>query len=252
MRGASRTVLLGKGDQSTESGDFRPISIPSVLARLLHKILANRLTKAVPIDRRQRAFMNHDGCVDNTTLCDLVLKYANQRSKEVYMCIMDVSKAFDSVSHGAIFEILKEKNVPLDFVEYLKTYYAKSSMRIVGSGWVSDPIYPSAGVRQRDHLSPFLFNLVSCNLPAGVEFRMDGSIVNVAAYADDLTLFASTKQGLQTLIDSAVHYLQRCGFKFYARESMTLTVRAEPDTDLRGGEQCLCCRGEATALSEAE
>ena len=133
--------MIAKGAQSTEPGDFRPISIPSVLAKLMHKILANGLTKAVPIDRRQRAFMNHDGCVDNTTLCDLVLKYTNQRYKEVYMCMMDVSKAFDSVSHGAIFEILKEKNVPSEFVEYLKTYYAKSSTRIVGPDWVSDPIY---------------------------------------------------------------------------------------------------------------
>lgn len=100
----SRTVLLAKSADASDPGDFRPISIPSVLVRLLHKILAARLDSTVKIDRRQRCFTECDGCAYNSTELDLALKYANRNYEEVYICLVDARKAFDSVINRVIFK----------------------------------------------------------------------------------------------------------------------------------------------------
>ena len=52
----SRTVLIPKKKEASEPGEFRPITVSSVLLRTFHKILANRL-KGVKLDERQRAFI---------------------------------------------------------------------------------------------------------------------------------------------------------------------------------------------------
>lgn len=75
--------------------------------------------------------MRHDG----SALTDLVLKYANQCYKQLYLCMVDVSKAFDSVSHGAIFELLKAFGAPESLLQLIRRYYTKSFTSIVEPDW---------------------------------------------------------------------------------------------------------------------
>lgn len=62
----SYTTLIHKIDNATEPGDYRPITVSSVITRLLNKILARRLLSSIKIDTRQKAFHSVDGCAHNT------------------------------------------------------------------------------------------------------------------------------------------------------------------------------------------
>ena len=105
-------------------GDFRTITTPSVCVKHLHSIIANRINRTFKFDPRQRAFRLTNGCADNTTLLDMVLRDRHQRYEPCYIASFDVSKAFDSVSHKAIFGTLKSYGIPEGFVTYAicKTY----------------------------------------------------------------------------------------------------------------------------------
>ena len=81
----SKTIFIPKNCNSSEPGDFRPITIPSIVTRLLHRILAKRLTSLVKLDPRQRGFINSDGCSDNTAFIDVLLRSCHKNYKSCYL-----------------------------------------------------------------------------------------------------------------------------------------------------------------------
>lgn len=54
------------------------------------------------------------------------------------MAILDVSKAFDSVSHPAIFGTLEDYDVSGDFINYIKTFYNYSRTMITTDDYTSE------------------------------------------------------------------------------------------------------------------
>lgn len=226
----ARTVFLPKIKDAKEPGDFRPITIPSVMTRCLHKILAARTSAAIKIDDRQRAFRPTDGCRDNTFLLDVILKYHHKRFKNVYMASLDVQKAFDSVSHIALMNVMRTLGCPREFIEYMSNTYKDGTTVLEGDGWTSSPILPEKGVKQGDPLSPIIFNMIMDQLlkklSPEIGCRVGNECVNAAAFADDLFLFAQTPRGLQALIDIATKYLKSCGMTINAGKSLTIGIRA--------------------------
>lgn len=196
----SRTVFVPKKKEAQEPGDYRPITIPPVLVRGLHKILARRMDRLLNIDVRQRGFRSSDGCSDNIFLLDTLLRIHRRKFRSLYMASLDVNKAIDSVSHPAIVAALTEIGVPEPMIRYLSSIYKRSTTVLEGSGWTSAPVHPRRGVRQGDPLSPIIFNAVTHKmlreLSTDVGVRLGETTVNAAAYADDLLLFATTTMGL--------------------------------------------------------
>lgn len=77
----ARTVFLPKKSGILTPGDYRPLSITSVVVRHLHKILARRLKGAHEYDERQRAFIDCDGTVENLSILSAVLSHARREKR---------------------------------------------------------------------------------------------------------------------------------------------------------------------------
>jgi len=150
----ARTVFIPKSVKASRPQDFRPISVPSIVVRQLNAILAARLTSSVNWDPRQRGFLPTDGCADNATIVDLVLRDHHRRSASCYIATLDVSKAFDSVSHKAVFDTLTAYGAPPGFVGYIRNMYRGGGTYLSGNGWRSEEFIPARGVKQGDPLSP--------------------------------------------------------------------------------------------------
>lgn len=101
----AKTIFIPKNPSADTPGDFRPITIGSIFLRHLHAILADRIGSKIVLDKRQRAFIKADGCADNTTLIDLLLRQQHATYSSTYIASIDISKAFDSLSHTALFEL---------------------------------------------------------------------------------------------------------------------------------------------------
>lgn len=226
----SRTIFLPKKAEARTPGDFRPITIPSIIVRSLHKILAKRLNENFILDERQRAFRSTDGCADNTFLLDTMLRFHRRKFKPLYVAALDVSKAFDSISHPAIREVAKGIGLTQPMIEYLMHVYENSKTKLIGDNWISPPIHPRRGVRQGDPLSPIIFNAVTHELlkrlPEEIGAKLGEKTVNAIAYADDLILFASTTVGLQQLIDKTTEFLGSCGMSINPAKSFTVSIKA--------------------------
>ena len=130
-------------------------------------------------------------------MIDLLLRDHHQRFASCHIAVLDVSKAFDTVSHNALYGTLKSYGMSDKFISYIRHVYSSFSIQLSGDTWESDhPIIPGSGVKQGDPLSPVLFNLIIDRLirklPAEVGCKIGNHMTNVAAFADDLIIWAST------------------------------------------------------------
>ena len=127
--------------------------------RVLAKALQARLESCIVLSARQKAFIPSDGVATNVfTLRELIL-CARESRKELDIGFVDVSKAFDSIPHAAIWDALARRGVPAVIIKVIREMCVGSytSFEVCRSSTPKIPI--RAGVKQGCPLSPFLFNL---------------------------------------------------------------------------------------------
>lgn len=228
----SITTLIPKKSRASEPADFRPITVSSVMLRVFHKVLAVRMAGEIELDQRQKAFVPVDGCSENTFVLDLLLRHHNKMHKQLFIASLDIAKAFDSLAHRTISETLEVSGVPRPMIDYIMDVYSKSSTRLYCNNWTSNKITPTCGVKQGDPMSPIIFNMVIDRmlrqLPTDVGARVGEMVINAAAFADDLLLFASTPLGLQKLLDVSADFLGKCGLRVSAAKCLTVALRNVP------------------------
>ncbi len=107
-----RVTFLPKVESPADPGDFRPIAISSVLARTLLKILSRRMREQFEFSPLQYAFLQRDGCLEASALLHAVLRHSHEETKPLAAAFLDISKAFDSVSHQAILRAGEKAGTP--------------------------------------------------------------------------------------------------------------------------------------------
>ena len=105
-----------------------------------------------------RAFVKGDGIADNVFLLRCLLRDRCEAVKPFSLTFLDVSKAFDSVSHESLLLAVKRMGVPGPFVEHLRSLYAEASTTLQVGDQTSDPLQQnssslSAAVQLRHRLS---------------------------------------------------------------------------------------------------
>ncbi|KAG7196446.1 hypothetical protein KM043_000117, partial [Ampulex compressa] len=222
----SRTVFVAKKPGATQPSDFRPISIASVVVRHLHKILALRLREGALVQTWQRCL--EDGCAENISVVASLLDDSRRCLKELHILSLDVASAFDAVSHHAITNALIRTGLPEGFVRYVDRLYARSSTKFEVRGVHSESFKVCRGVRQGDPLSSLLFCLVVDEVlravPSDVGYEIGDGRVNTLAYADDILLIASTKNGLDVSLQAVEARAKEQGLLFNPRKCVCLSI----------------------------
>ena len=228
----SRTVLIPKVQEPSGPGQFRPIAIGSFISRVFHRLLAERLSGLLEFQSRQRAFVKGDGIADNVFLLRCLLRDTCVDLKPMCLAFLDVSKAFDSVSHATLLLAAERMGAPGPFISYLRTLYSEASTVLHVDGRFSDSLKQNRGVRQGDPLSPLLFNCVIDWALASLDTEMGkvvggGPRLNHLAFADDVVIIAESVVGLQHLCGQFERSLGRCGLTLNVEKSRTLRIAVD-------------------------
>ena len=132
--------------------------------------------------------------------------YTRNKDK-AYALFVDLSKAFDTVDHFHLGNMMIERDLPPDIVFFIMHYLRNQRARIVWNGEKGQYVFIDTGVRQGGILSPFLFKLYIdhiltdiSNINRGCKFGV--LRLNILAYADDIVLLADTQHNLDVLYEA--------------------------------------------------
>ncbi|NXC11732.1 PO21 protein, partial [Orthonyx spaldingii] len=88
------------------------------------------LTRACPINCRQRGFICAVGCSENLKLLQLEIKHAKQEHRELGIVFVDIAKAFDTICHQHIISGLMQRGVDPHVIHLVSEMYENIVMYI--------------------------------------------------------------------------------------------------------------------------
>ena len=199
--------LFKKGSRN-KSENYRPVSLTSVICKLLERLIKNHmvdfLVKHKLLNSSQHGFLKARSCLTNM-LCFLeeITKWIDVGSP-VDIIYLDFQKAFDKVPHQRLLLKLKAHGIGDSITDWIEQWLTDRRQRVVVDGEVSSWKSVLSGVPQGSVLGPILF-LIYIN-------DLDDSITsNILKFADDTKLFRKVntdgdKQHLQNDLDRLVKW----------------------------------------------
>lgn len=199
-----------KSGDKEEPSNFRPISLLPVLSKILEKVISFQLIDYLESNKLindeqyayRRKMSTEDALMSITE--DLYKKF--DEGNISLLVLLDLSKAFDSVSHTLLFDKLRNISIdPTWFQSYLSN--RRQSVQL-DSCTTSSPTAISFGVPQGSILGPLLF-LIFVN---DIDCKLSKNEAKMVMYADDVQLLLSRKpsdlQSLREDTETAVQNLK--------------------------------------------
>ncbi|CAK1595354.1 unnamed protein product [Parnassius mnemosyne] len=202
-------IPILKPDKNPSDGNsYRPIALSSTLCKIMEHLIKNRLEWFVEnkglLAKTQFGFRKGLSTLDSLSVFTSDIRSAFSREESVGAVFLDVSSAYDNV----VLPLLKEKmfllDIPHRITRIIFNLLSVRSICIRVQGKLLPPRQIWRGLPQGSVLSPILFNIYTHNLEHSVN-----SFCKVLQYADDLTLYYSSKNftELSYRLNSALFYL---------------------------------------------
>ncbi len=155
------TLLPKDGKDLNDIRNWRPITLSNCDSKIITKALANRMSKVLEdiVDPAQTAYIPGRSVMDNIRSNFFVKNYCRKNNINSILTSLDAKKAFDSVDHKYITEVLQNYGFGIQFIKYFKTIYSELTARIMVNGFMSEAIKMERGVKQGDALSCSIFIL---------------------------------------------------------------------------------------------
>ncbi|WRX16205.1 Reverse transcriptase domain - like 10 [Theobroma cacao] len=239
-RGTTSTtlVLLPKKPNACQWSDFRPISLCTVLNKIVTKLLANRLSKILPsiISENQSGFVNGRIISDNILLAQEMIGKINAKSRGGNVVLkLDMAKAYDRLNWEFLYLMMEHFGFNAHWITMIKTCISNCWFSLLINGSLVGYFKSDRGLRQGDSISPLLFILAAEYLSRGINhlFSRYNSLqylsgcsmpVSHLAFADDIVIFTNgCSSALQKIMVFLQEYEQVSGQKVNHQKSCFIT-----------------------------
>ena len=174
----------------------------SYSSKIIQQRMANKSDKEV--SRLQSGFRPGTGTREGIFNLRTICKRATDVQKDVYICFIDYTKAFDRVKHFKMIECLSEIEIDDKDLQIISKLYWEQSACVRRESGMTSELKIKKGVRQGCVLSPNLFNLYTEKIFREVEdmkgVNIGGVNINNLRHADDIVLLAEGPMFLQALL----------------------------------------------------
>ena len=96
----------------SDMSNYRPIALASIVSKLFEYIILQRCEKHLGTTDNQFAYKSNHSTDIALFLLKQTIEFYRSKSTPIFLCSMDLSKAFDRVCHNTLFKILDKREVP--------------------------------------------------------------------------------------------------------------------------------------------
>ena len=200
-------------------------------------------------------FQRRRGCSHQLFSLRLLMESSREYRHPLYVCFIDMNKAYDSVNHDSLWRILQHR---------IRILHVDSFAAVKAYGQTSVRFPVTSGVRQDCVLATTLFNNASIHMALdhhrqasrGIQeaYLLDGELVgNRRAlrletlitdleYADDMALLADTWSDITIMLESLSSCCKMLGLTISCKNTKSLAVLPQGRPDITTSTHPPCSR----------
>lgn len=244
---AQVTPIYKKGDPNN-AANYRPISLVNTFRKILEYCIYPSLTNSnVQLDPVQSGFRHQRSTIDCAiVLHELLIQTRKKTREEVYVAMLDIKSAYDTVRRDIIWNHLQNTpEFPTPLLSLLQQLYENTSIQVISNGaTATTPFRPNTGIMQGTTISPFLYNIYINSLPSRlrnisfanprhntyIESEGNMYLINSLLFADDVACIG-TKETLQRLLNTAEQHSFELGYRWNPSKCAILGPTQHNNTD---------------------
>ena len=135
---SARVVPLFKKNDKTEVGNYRPVSILTILSKVFERVVYDQMESYLNQKRLLYKFQSGFRSRFSTDTCLIHLtdfiKFQMDQGHYVGMILLDLQKAFDTVDHGILLMKLESLGLSKDVTRWFQSYLSDRQQLVDVSG----------------------------------------------------------------------------------------------------------------------
>ena len=244
-----RTTLISKKPPTQNPSNYRPVTCLPIMYKIISSIVTSRLThhitanNLIPTEQKGNA-SNTFGTIDQLIINKMIMENAKLKKRNISTAWIDYRKAYDSVPHDWIVDVLKMHkfdDTTVRFIETTMNQWKTSISLPYDDGVISTNQFDiNTGIFQGDCPSGTLFILSLLPLSwllkrSNLGYRLSHTTISHLLFMDDLKLYASNDQQLRQMISIVKTFSDDICMQFGIDKCNKLTVikgKVKPSEDI--------------------
>ena len=223
----SFVVPIFKNGDRSKPLNYRPISLTSSFSRLfesiLHQQISTHLEQNSLISKHQYGFLrNRTSCEQLLTCMYQWLCTLYKNNGTVNVLYTDIKKAFDTVSHRKLINMLDSYGLNHNVICWFKEFLNKRTQSVCIGSSISNSLPVHSGVPQGSVIGPLIFLLYFNGVATPA--ASSNATTQIRLFADDAKLFDENPFNLQLSLDNFVTWLDNHQLQIAPNKCFSISI----------------------------